>query len=621
MGVGIEGSQGEREMELDQGQHVEADDVLATAPGLREKPGTLHLTLSFLVEYERLRAIVGQADGTTLWTKALLGRLRDHEDSRRLGHAIEPLFNDIADRKRGLFIEEFLIDTPGGGGAAPDGQNTCDRITVRFPGAIDWSTEGERFGVRLEAPVALEGTCRAFWVAHSNTSLTWHLSLELPYRHDPAHYYAMALLQKAIFPTEGTRWLYGDGGVRVESRAHPTAAPRAFHDYVTALFDMHAGDLLEAVSRILVSAGSKPRTLPESPWRHLLAPPGASPEGAMPEPAARPALGEMQCRTLFLLEDPHFFALLGPQVRHALPAFAEVATRPADAGGRLYDEATLLAAHPAQLDYFFLSGFLQNIVDFLRQDASEVQDGTDPIYPPPDMPDGDSHFLVYATQTSLYEIVAGSRSLNVGRGWIGTCPYLFLVHLMTMHNEALVQRYEGMVRRLIGELDDRLLEAVPMEAGSGGRDYPAQAADRAFELFRRFRLATFSQIAKHRYFNVLRYDTERTFYESIERVRGIAQRQDYWAEVVADLEKTLDDVRQNESQKSDRFLERVLFYVTFLGIAQVLFQMVEFWFDSERAKFPLGVGSIALVALLMLMMLRRRDLLGRRVAGWLRRGK
>src|SRR5690606_23309282 len=218
--------------------------------------------------------------------------------------------------------------------------------------------------------------------------------------------------------------------------------------------------------------------------------------------------------------------------------------RPArdEAGRSRYDEQLLRAPGipPHHLDCYFLSGFLQNIIDFLRQDVSEIQDGTDPIYPPAGVEDDDSHFLVYATQSAVYEVVAGSRSLNVGRGWIGTCPYLFLVHLMTLHNEALVQRYEGMVRGLIGELDQRLLEA-----DFDGGDYPAKAADRAFGLFRRFRLVTFSQIAKHRYFNVLRYDTERTFYESIERVRGIAQRQDYWAAVVADLEKTLDDVRQN----------------------------------------------------------------------------
>lgn len=598
------------------------DDIFAQALERRGEDGTLHLTLSFLVEYERLQAAVADARGRTLWDKALVRQLRDHEDSRRLGNAIEPLFNDIADRKRGLFMEEFLVDTPNAAGGDGDdgeahGQNTCDDIELQLPAAIDWRTEGERFGVRLAAPVRFQARCRAFWVAHSNTSLTWHLSLELPYAHDHAQYYGLALLQKAVFPTEGTRWLYDGGadGIAVHSRHHPAAGPRSLHDYVTGLFDRHAADLLRAVDAILAGkdGGRKPRPRPESLWRPLLLAPPAPGQA----PVARPTLGEMQCRTVFLLKDAYFFELLRQEVRGALPRFVDFATTRADDGTRLYDEAAFAPAHcpPAQLDYYFLSGFLQNIVDFLRQDVSEVQDGTDPIYPPPDMPDGDSHFLVYTTQTSLYEIVAGSRSLNVGRGWIGTCPYLFLVHLMTLHNEALVQRYEGMVRALIGELDQRLLEA-----DFDGGDYPARAADRAFGLFRRFRLLTFSQIAKHRYFNVLRYDTERTFYESIERVRGIAQRQDYWAAVVADLEKTLDDVRQNESQKSDKFLERVLFYVTFLGIAQVLFQMVEFWFDDERSKFPLGLGSIAVVAVLMLVMLKSHGLVGSRLLKW-RRGR
>lgn len=587
------------------------EDIFAAALERRDEGGTLHLTLSFMVEYERLQQAVADAGGASLWDRDLVRQLRDHEDSRRLGNAIEPLFNDIADRKRGLFMEEFLIDTPGGGDT-PHDQNTCDDIELVLPPSIHWRTEGEHFGIELAEPPCFQARCRAFWVAHSNTSLTWHLSLELPYAHHHAHYYGLSLLQKAVFPTEGTRWLYDGGaeGIAVRSRAFPADAPRSLQAYVTALFDLHAADLLQAVDALIArdGRGRRPRPRPASLWQTLLAPAGTRPEDGIP------ALGDMQCRAMFLLQDPCFFDLLKGNVRSALPRLEEFATRCAPDGRCTYDEADFAPARcpPAHLDYYFLSGFLQNIIDFLRQDVSEVQDGTDPIYPPPELPEGDSHFMVYTTQTSLYEIVSGSRSLNVGRGWIGTCPYLFLVHLMTLHNENLVQRYEGMVRRLIEDLDGRLLEA-DFEG-----DYPAHAADRAFERFRRFRLQTFTRIAKHRYFNVLRYDTERTFYESIERVRGIAQRQDYWAEVVTDLEKTLDDVRQNESQKSDKFLERVLFYVTFLGIAQVLFQMVEFWFDGERAKFPLGLGSVALVALLMLVMLRSRGLLGTRLLRLLR---
>ena len=202
------------------------DDLLARALALRGEGGRLHLTLSFLVEETRMQALVVDGEGRCFWNRKLLSALRgddggdDYQDSRRLGRAIEPLFNDIADRQRGLFIQDFLLDTP----SAPqrpgdsDGENVCDEPEISFPADIRWETEGDRFALSLAQPVRLRARCRAFWVAHSNAALTYHLSLELPYAHDHAHYYALSLLQKAVAPTEGTQWLDGDGGLRVHSR-------------------------------------------------------------------------------------------------------------------------------------------------------------------------------------------------------------------------------------------------------------------------------------------------------------------------------------------------------------------------------------------------------------------
>src|SRR5690606_11375482 len=109
------------------------DDLLARALALRGEGGRLHLTLSFLVEETRMQALVVDGEGRCFWNRKLLSALRgddggdDYQDSRRLGRAIEPLFNDIADRQRGLFIQDFLLDTP----SAPqrpgdsDGENVC----------------------------------------------------------------------------------------------------------------------------------------------------------------------------------------------------------------------------------------------------------------------------------------------------------------------------------------------------------------------------------------------------------------------------------------------------------------------------------------------------------------
>src|SRR5512138_2555121 len=473
-----------------------ADDLLEPALALRGQGGRLHLTLSFLVDEARMQALVADRAGRCFWNRRLLAALRgdddgeDYQDSRRLGRAIEPLFNDIADRQRGLFVQDFLLDTPSDPRRAGDGdgENVCDELDIAFPAEVHWETEGDRFALSLARPARLAARCRAFWVAHSNTALTYHLSLELPYAHDHAHYYALSLLQKAIAPTEGTQWLDGEHGLRLHSRA--AGAALALAGYVEAMFECHAASLLAGIRVVLARRGIDlaPPAPDRSLWQRLL---GGREDDR--DPAPRTPAG-LRCRSVVLLQDPYFFALLQPQLRARLRQVLPVRPARGGDGRNRYDEARLCPPHcpPEHLDYYFLSGFLQNIVDFLRQDVSEIQDGTDPIYPPAGIEDDDSHFLVYATQVAVYEVVAGSRSLEVGRGWIGTCPYLFLVHLMTMHNESLVHRYEDMVRALIGQLErDGLLHA---DAVDGGRAWSTRVADEAFEAFRRFRLDTFNHI-------------------------------------------------------------------------------------------------------------------------------
>ncbi len=606
--------------------------ALAAIAPLRARGGRLHLTVSLPVDHRRLQAHFSDAQGRSGWDRALFERLggRDgagYGDSRRLGAAIEPLFNDIADRQRGLFVQDFLIDTPSQPVPDdPDGENVFDEIELCIPAGLRWQTEGESFALELDAPVRLPARCRAFWVAHSNTALTWHLSLELAYRHGHRDYYALSMLQKAVSPTEGTAWLLDDPecALQVRSRLGGADAPaQTFMDWLQTRFDGHFRHLAGAVAGLLAGRGIE---LPAAralgrPWALLL------PEGETPARGGRlPAtpLSQLGARVVCLLEDPWFFALLSPDIRTGLRDFARPApARDADAPlHRRYREGDLTPERlpPAQLDYYFLSGFFQNIVDFLRQDVSEIKDGTDPIYPPADQADGDSHFLVYATQSVIYEVVAASRSLEVGRGWIGTCPYLFLVHLMTLHNELLVRRYETMVRALIDRLEgDGLLDG---EAAPGSGIYATSLAEDAFDAFRRFRIETFAGIAKHRYFNVLRYDTERAFYDSVEAVRGIAQREAYWAGVVGELERTIDDLRGNEAKKSERFVGRVLFYVAFLGLLQLVYQLVDAGVDGQWLKFKLDLFATAVFATLMLVLLHARGLLvwrrlgRRRVRRW-----
>src|SRR5262249_1948374 len=149
---------------------------------------------------------------------------------------------------------------------------------------------------------------------------------------------------------------------------------------------------------------------------------------------------------LFLFKDDTFFkrlmdrdvAVRGKDLRPLLPV-------PQTQDGEMHyvlDKALLARlSDPTRAEYYFLSGFFQNIIDFFNQDSSEISDGTDPIYPISAEQAAEAYFFRFANARCLYQVVSESRSLDVGADHIGTCPYIFLVHLTSMHNEFLIRQY------------------------------------------------------------------------------------------------------------------------------------------------------------------------------------
>ncbi|GLW90588.1 hypothetical protein [Actinokineospora globicatena] len=69
------------------------------------------------------------------WDKPLVSTLRESKQENGLSSEIEPLFNDIADRKRGLFVEDFLIK-------ADAKDKRCGSVDIDIPQVVLWSTEG-----------------------------------------------------------------------------------------------------------------------------------------------------------------------------------------------------------------------------------------------------------------------------------------------------------------------------------------------------------------------------------------------------------------------------------------------------------------------------------------------
>ena len=94
------------------------------------------------------------------------------DDTKRLQGAINPLFNDIADRSRLGRIEDQLFAA----GAA-------DNLKFVLPDRVTWSTEGQTF----EVPTAEHGRAfdlyvKRFWYLHGNGSMSWHVSFDVNYR-------------------------------------------------------------------------------------------------------------------------------------------------------------------------------------------------------------------------------------------------------------------------------------------------------------------------------------------------------------------------------------------------------------------------------------------------------
>jgi hypothetical protein len=253
----------------------------------------------------------------------------------------------------------------------------------------------------------------------------------------------------------------------------------------------------------------------------------------------------------------------------------QVARQPANKG--LTDDA-LAAAVERYTHALFLSGFLQNIVDFLQQDGLEVHDGLIPIYPPPDEAGANEGFMLYATPSVVIEVVSSSRSLDgAGRQWIGTCPYVFLVHMTAFHNESLVLAYEDNVSRLVGHLQSQGLRS---DADAASERFEP-VLKHAFECIRDFRLVTFEQVHKHYSFNVFRYPTEQQFFASIEGVRGVGPRREYWDKVLEHLTETVDGLKEDREARFERS-------VAVLGVVLAVTGVIQTWL----AIFPLGEHEV-----------------------------
>lgn len=584
---------------------------------------TMFATLSLYVASERM------SEAFENWTEKTRRSLQERQAStRELSKAIDPLFNDIAIRERNATVDEFLIDL--------DGAGYVERIRITIPSSIKWETEGQRFDARLGGEVVRDIDARTFWYVHSDGSLSFHISMELRYEHTVADYYALSVLQKLMFPKElqaetssaevdicsrstGIE-LLDETMVRVRTEIAADEGQCKMHaggtggDWASLPFWTFVRNLTGMqIAKLAKEAGLLPKGKELGPgdlW-NILVGRDATRFIEVRRLKAPPA------RSTFLLLDTELFRLLQPNVREQRlrpnSGYDEPLVRGGSGDVTVIEAAALEAATKARSEnfenfdfrYYFLAGFFQNIIDFLRQDISELRDGTDAIYPRTKEQEEEALFVRFANGRSLFQVIESSRSLEIGRGYIGTCPYLFLVHLIALYNEFLVRRYEAEVAALqekleskdlipgVGNIEDLL--AKISEEQKTGVTLSASAIQKATGPFYRFRHRAFTFYKQHLHANTLRYDTERDVFDELQRIRGIETRLTRCDALVDGADRTIRDLEedkryrdQSEARRAEGRLQTVLLVVGVFALFQVLFQAV----DAYRALFEGKDGAL-----------------------------
>ncbi|MGV3578100.1 hypothetical protein [Brevundimonas sp.] len=291
------------------------------------------------------------------------------------------------------------------------------------------------------------------------------------------------------------------------------------------------------------------------------------------------ALRSGQCYRRFEHDDryPDCKRFLSPPIKVHIPAFSENRTD--------------------CLDYMFLAGFNQNIVDFMNQDTSEILDSIDPIYPESDEQSDERFFVRYANHRAMITYVPKSRSLEIGNDYIGACPYAFLIHALALHNEYLARGHEtktlARIRRIQCMIDgrpfpkdddeiERLQDLEPLVKGAHLQQAEAAINDA--------KIARFERYEKFRHDNPFRYDTERSVFAKLEQLRGINRKEGALSSAIESLDEYASDLQTQHQQRTDRregaralMLSLLLSFTGVFGAGQMFYWIGEKAAEAEEA--------------------------------------
>ena len=639
----------------------------------RALDGTAYWTLSLYINAGSLAALY-PPELRANPGNALRAAQQRHKPSFALRNAIDPLFNDIADRDFFGRPRDFLF---AAGLGARDGRKswTMDRaadairteteLVFEVPPQFSWTTEGVRFHCNLQDPPQRKVRLRRFWFAHSDGALSYHHSFEHRYGggpdgdprdvlHDPygiQTYYFLSLLQKLAAPKEfmlGEKQLERIGGGGAEAAffnpflsAEPTGIDpldrivvREQGQQAGSTFWRFMRDTFVTDVRLLLGEVLGARGNPGDAELERLP--------SMNEVIEVPGLELPRCRYLFHLNDARFFDRLLPvdpvsgnglarkmcvreQCFAPFRGMIDAVTRPengspaaqawlgAEPGQKpglswsefdlsaLYEEwigegvftdevGALFPDEPALkhalhegtarltcdddgnpivpvplhipayetgradcLDYLFLAGFNQNIIDWLNQDTSEILDSIDPIYPTEDVQADERFFVRFANHRGMITYVSASRSLEIGNDYIGTCPYAFLIHVLAMHNEFLARDHESRSAREIERIDDEVqaLRSTRISQAVRARSLKLETA------INDLKLDSYRKYERHRYLNIFRYDTEAAVFDKLAELRGTDWRGLAMAKALDTLEEYASDIDRRQADALAAIEEKV----------------------------------------------------------------
>jgi len=259
-------------------------------------------------------------------------------------------------------------------------------------------------------------------------------------------------------------------------------------------------------------------------------------------------------------------------------------------------------AYARVTNFHALAGLAQNVLDYDRQDASEVRDSLDPVQ-------ADSHGLMFCHPRLTLKIVEKSRSFTQGRQTLGTCPYFFLLNLFAARERLQLIDLEGYVNRVkfgapapskavthnfLRSLKD-MLNAVSWPLFGGRRTMIRDLAE--------IRAGVFRDCVVHQQPVVFRYSTERVAFEGLLARRGVLARADAANRLLAQHESTVKDLHQHAERLTDQQIGRLLAVVAALGIVSALADLNALSQSNSELKwlayFVAGLVAFALLVRLI----------------------